>query len=182
MSVIKFRYPKIALLIIAIVLAYFIFKNPGVNSFVSGLGSLGYLGVFIAGLLISFGFTTPFAVGFFIVLNPENILLAVFIASLGAVLGDLVIFNFVRVSFQDEFDRLENTKIFKEAGNLMEKELGHKLKIYLMYLFAEIVIASPLPDEAGITMLAGLTKIRQYVLGIMSFAMHFIGIYIITSL
>ncbi len=48
-----------------------------------------------------------------------------------------------------------------------------------MYLFAEIMIASPLPDELGVAMIAGLTKIKQTTLGFMSFGLHFLGILVI---
>ena len=61
---IKFRYPKIAGLVFAIILAYIVFSNPIVEGFVTHLNSLSYLGMFIAGLLFSFGFTSPFSAGF----------------------------------------------------------------------------------------------------------------------
>lgn len=182
MRLFKLHYPKLLLFFLAIILAYFIFKNPSVSNFISGLDNLGYLGIFIAGILLAFGFTAPFAVGFFIILSPENIWLAAFIGSLGAVIGDLAIFNFIRFSFMEEFKRLKNTKLFREADLLLEKEIGHRFKVYLMYLFAEILIASPLPDEVGILMLAGLKKIRQSILGIMSFVVHVIVILIVLKI
>ncbi|MEM4259405.1 MAG: hypothetical protein QXS38_01410 [Candidatus Pacearchaeota archaeon] len=171
-----FDYPKLSLFLIAIIAAYFLFSNPKVADFVSNLREYGYLGVFIAGIFFTFGFTTPFAVGFFIVLNSSNIWLAAILGGLGAMLGDLSIFKFVRFSFMDEFKRLENTKIMRIASLLVDKTLGHKIKIYLMYAFAGIVIASPLPDEAGVTLLAGLTKIKTYALMIITFVLHTIGI------
>lgn len=60
----RFGYPKLFLLVVFSVLAYFIFSNDGVMNYVSSLGDLGYLGIFIAGICFSFGFSTPFAIGF----------------------------------------------------------------------------------------------------------------------
>lgn len=178
----NFKYPKLAGLILAAIAAYFVFSRPEVGSFMAHLGSLGYLGVFIAGLLFTFGFTTPFAIGFFITLNPENILLAGILGGIGAMLGDLFIFKFIRFSFMDEFKRLEHTKLISSVSSLIEDTFGKKLKAYILYLFAGIIIASPLPDEAGVIMLAGLTKIKTWALAIISFIFNTIGIIILLSL
>jgi uncharacterized membrane protein YdjX (TVP38/TMEM64 family) len=51
-----------------------------------------------------------------------------------------------------------------------------------MYAFAGILIASPLPDEAGVIMLAGLTKIKTWALAIISIILNTIGILIMLSL
>ena len=142
----RFRYPKIALLVLAIVLAYILFSQPYAKDIINHLN--GYLGDFIAGILLAFGFTAPFAVGYFIVLNPDKIWLVLIVASLGSALGDLIIFKFIKNSFMDEFNRIKHTTIAKTANNLIEKKLGHKIKVYLMYMFAEFIILSPLPDEA----------------------------------
>ena len=69
--------------------------------------------------------------------------------------------------------------IEKRMALLIEKKLKHKLKVYLMYAIAGIIIASPLPDEAGIIMLAGLTKIKMHNLAILSFLFNTLGIIII---
>ena len=175
----KFRYPKITILIISIILAYVIFKNPNVSSFIQNLGNLSYLGIFIAGITFAFGFTTPFAVGFFLTLNPQSIILAGIIGGAGALIADLIIFKFIKISFIDEFKQLEKTKALKEVAWLIEKKLKHKLKVYLMYAIAGIIIASPLPDETGIIMLAGLTKIKMHNLAILSFLFNTLGIIII---
>ena len=175
----KFRYPKILALVIAIILAYFIFSNPSVSSFVSHLNNFSYLGILIAGMLFTFGFTSPFAAGFFIVLNPSNLLLAGILGGFGALISDFLIFKLIRFSFEDEFIRLRKTKTINDISNLIEKNLGHKLKIYLMYAFAGFLIASPLPDEAGVIMLAGLTKIKQGIFAIISLVCNTLGILIL---
>lgn len=176
------KYPKILGLIIAIILAYLIFSNQTVGDFVSNLGTLHYLGVFIAGLLFSFGFTSPFAAGFFITLNPQNILLVGVIGGIGAMISDLLIFKFIRVSFEDELQKLRKEKISRKIEAIRDKVLGNKIKIYLMYVFAGFLIASPLPDEVGIIMLAGLTNIKARILAVIGFILNTIGIIILSSL
>lgn len=178
----KLKYPKIFLLILFIILAYVIFSNPKVSGFISSLDNLKYLGIFIAGIFFTFGFSSPFSAGFFITSNPDNILLAGVIAGFGAMLGDLFIFNLIRFSFIDEFQKLKKTKIAREINSVIEKDFGKKIKNYLMYTFVGILIASPLPDEIGVIMLAGLTKIKQNLLAIISFILNTIGILILLSL
>ena len=175
----RFRYPKITLLILFSILSYFLFSNSNVQGFVSQLEGFRYLGIFIAGLLFSFGFTTPFAIGFFIVANPGNIYLAALIGGLGALISDLLIFKIIRFSFMKEFKRLEKTDAMKKIKLILSHRFLSKIKVYLLYAFAGIVIASPLPDELGVTMLAGLSKIKTGKLAIISFIMNTIGILVL---
>lgn len=178
----NFRYKKILLLLMSIIASYLIFSNPKVVEYISSLNSWGYLGVFIAGVFFAFGFTSPISAGFFITLNPENILLAGILGGLGALISDMIIFKFIRFSFMDEFQRLKKTLIIKKVSLLIDETFGHKIKIYIMYAFAGILIASPLPDEAGVIMLAGLTKIKANILAIISFVLNTAGILILLLL
>ena len=78
-----------------------------------------------------------------------------------------------------EFESLKNTRIFKSIIIEIEKDINKKIRNYLLYIFMGIVIASPLPDEIGVTMLAGLTKIKQKYLILISFILNTIGIFLI---
>jgi len=170
------RYPKILMLILTIILAYMIFSNPVVSNYINNLKIGGYLGMFIAGIFFTFGFTTAFSTGYFLTLTPENIYLAAVIGGAGALIGDLFIFKFVRLNFMDEFRRLKNTNAMKKAARIFESRFLRKFRTYLMYAIAGIIIASPLPDEAGVIMLAGLTKIDARVLAPISFIFNSLGI------
>jgi uncharacterized membrane protein YdjX (TVP38/TMEM64 family) len=173
-----FKYPKIALLAILTLVSYIIFRSPNVQGFVSSLGALEYLGVFIAGILFTFGFTTPFAVGFFIILNPANPFLVAVIGGVGSLLGDLLIFSVIRFSFIDEFKRLKKTRVMKRIRSEIKLHLSYKARLYLLSAFAGLIIASPLPDEAGVTLLAGLTNIKLRTIAIISFVGNTLGILI----
>jgi hypothetical protein len=107
--------------------------------------------------------------------------LSAVIGGLGALIGDLFIFN-VKFSFKDEFLILERTLVLKEVNYLIKTTLGKKIKMYLLYVFAGIIIASPLPDESGILMLAGLSHIKLKVLALISFIFNTLGILIMLLL
>jgi hypothetical protein len=175
----KFRYPKLMLLVVFSTVAYYIFSSPAVKNLVQNLDGFGYLGAFIAGMFFSFGFSTPFSIGFFIVSNPPNIYLASVIGGLGALIADLFIFKIIRFTFMDEFERLEKTAPIKKINYLLSTRFISKIKIYVLYVFAGIIIASPLPDELGVSMLAGLTRIKIHTLAIISFIMNSVGIFVI---
>jgi hypothetical protein len=131
----NFRYRKIALLVLSIIAAYFIFSNPKVSILMTHIGSWSYLGVFIAGIFFTLGFTSPLSAGFFITLNPENIWLAGILGGLGAMFGDLLIFKFIRFSFMDEFHRLKKTAIMREkipSGIKSSSTLCTPLQEYLL--------------------------------------------------
>ena len=157
-----------------------IFRNPDVQGFVSSFRELEYLGVFVAGMLFTFGFTTPFAIGFFVVLNPANHFFVALVGGLGAVIGDLLIFLIIRFSFMDEFRRLEKTKLISEINYRIKSNITHKAKLYLLYSLEGLIIASPLPDEAGVIMLVGITKIRPQVMAVISFIFNSLGILVMT--
>ena len=176
----SFKYPKLFLLILAIILAYYVFSHQGVQDTISGLDRMNYLGIFIAGILIVFGFSSPFSVGFFIVSQPDSLLLAALVGGIGAVVGDLLIFKTIKVSFMDEFKELEKTTILKTIRNAVNHNRNILIRHYLFYIFAGIIIALPLiPDEIGVSMLAGLTTINPKKLALMAFILHSIAIFLI---
>lgn len=178
----RFKYPKLFLLIVLTIFAYFLFSNLDIQSFVVGLEDLSYIGVFIAGIFFSFGFSAPFAVGFFLTANPSNIFIAAIIGGFGSMIADLTIFKIIRFSFIDEFRKLEKTKAISEINSLFSHKPLSKIKIYILYVFAGIIITSPLPDEVGVSMLAGLTKIKTYILAVISILLNTLGIFILIFL
>ncbi|MBU1270290.1 MAG: hypothetical protein KJ905_02635 [Nanoarchaeota archaeon] len=179
----SFKYPKLFILTLSIIVAYFLFTQPNIQSFILKLEQFSYIGILIAGILISFGFSAPFSIGFFLIVNPDNILLATLIGGTGAMLGDLLIFKVIKMSFMDEFKMLSKKEKIKDIKSLVEKNIGVKIQHYLTYIFAGILIMVPgLPDEIGVTLLAGLTTIKTKTLAIIAFALHTTTIFIILSL
>ena len=179
----KFKYPKLSILVLAILLAYFIFSNnfvqTKINSFATGTS---YLYVIIFGMFFSFGFTTPFSTGFFLTYNAQNIFISAILGGAGAVLADLTIFKLIKFSFMDEFNRLKKEKEIIRLSNLFDLKLSHRIKIYFTYAFVGVIIASPLPDEIGVGMLAGLTKIKAWQIAIIGFVFNTLGILVLLSI
>ncbi len=175
----KIKYPKLFLLLLIIIFSYWFFSKQEVSNFIKSLGSLGYFSVFISGMLFSFGFTAPIATGFFLVIGKQNIILSALIGGIGAMISDLLIFRFIKTSFKEEFQKLGKEKFNLKIKKVSEKIISKQIKIYLTYIFAGIILASPLPDEIGVTLLSGITEIKEKILLILGFLLNTLGIFII---
>ncbi|MEK6889766.1 MAG: hypothetical protein AABW82_03035 [Nanoarchaeota archaeon] len=176
------HHPKLILLLATIIFAYVIFQQPQVESFLLNLSSYGYISTFIAGILFAFGFTTPFAVGFFLTASISNMFFSSLVAGIGCTLATLGMFHYFKFSFEDEIEDLERTKDFQEVIKIIDKEIPHRIRIYLAYAFIGLILASPIPNEFSTFMLAGLKRINKRVLTIITFVASTLGIYIIMYL
>lgn len=96
--------------------------------------------------------------------------------------SDLLIFKFIKVGFSDEFKKIRKTEFVKNADRLVEKSIGKKIKMYLTYAVAGFLITSPLPDEAGIIVLAGLNEVKARVLSVIGFILNTVGILVILGI
>jgi hypothetical protein len=171
-KIFKFKYPKLLLFTISILIAYHLFTKQPVIEAITKLGSLNYAGSFFFGILISFGFSTPFAIGYFLISHPENIFLMAICGGIGATIGDLFIFKIIKFSFMKEFKQIERAGLIQKIKKIVSKNKSHLVRHYLIYIFVGFVIASPLPDEIGISILAGLTTIKPRKLAIATFILH----------
>lgn len=170
------KYPKFLLLFITFLIAYLLFNGRTNPKFYLFVVSLGILGTFLTGVLFTYGFTSAPATAIFLILAKEqNILLAGLVGGLGALLGDLLIFNFIRSSFKDEVKKLYREKLIVYANH----KTPSFLKRYFLPVVAGFIIASPLPDEIGVTMLAAFKSISGKIFLILSYSLNTAGILMI---
>lgn len=170
------KYPKFLLLFITFLIAYLLFYGKEYLPFSNFITSLGYSGIFVAGMLFTYGFTAAPATAVFLMLaQSQNIYLASLIGGLGALVGDLFIFSFIRLSFQDEIKKLSRERIVR----FFNGRLRGKLKEYFLPVVAGFVIASPLPDEIAVTMLAASKVISTKIFSAISYTLNTIGIFVI---
>lgn len=179
----NFKFPKLVGMLVCIILAYIMFRTFAFQNFVTNLNDLSYLGIFIAGMLFSFGFTAPFAVAFFVSIAPyTNLADAALIGGFGALIADLIIFEVIRFSLMDEFQRIRGYHLFRTFDKIYNKSIPFRLRTYIIVVLVGIIIASPLPDEIGVTMLAGFTEIKRSTFAIISFLLNSLGIAIVLFL
>jgi membrane protein YqaA with SNARE-associated domain len=137
--------------------------------------SLSYIGVFIAGMLAVSAFTVApaFALlyGFAGDLNPW---LVVLVAASGSVMGDYLIFHWVK------------DRVFHELRPLLDHFRRSRVSAlfrtpyfaWLIPIMGMVIIASPAPDELGLGLL-GASHIKKWQFLLLSFVLNSIGIWLI---
>jgi len=153
-------------------------RLEGFHALLLNLGSFGYLGAFIAGMLFVSTFTVATGAVILLVLAEKLSPLEIgIIAGFGAVLGDFTIFKFVKDGLANEIQ--EVYKKIDHNNNLL-KLLHTKYFSWMFPVLGAIVIASPLPDEIGVSLL-GIGKMKTYQFLIFSFILNAVGIFIVVS-
>lgn len=172
-------YPKLLILCLCTIAAYVVYAYGGLRWLDDIPVSGEYLAVFIGGLLFSFGFTSPFGIGVFLEIGHKvDPILAGLLGGLGALLSDLVIFEIMRFElFHDEMHRIRSSRIVVWAHKVLHHEkFPETIRRYLLWSFAGIVIASPLPDEFGVALVSSLTDIRARSFALLCLTFNTLGI------
>lgn len=171
-------YSNTGILILSLVLLYVFADYPFIKNFISSIGALGYLGAFITGIFFVSIFTVaPASVILFDLANTLNPILVAILAGFGTVLGDYIIFSFLRDKLFNELKPL----FYKFGGTLLKKLFLTPYFSWLIPIFGAVIIASPLPDEIGITML-GLSKVKIWQFLLITFLLNSAGIFILVTI
>ena len=172
----NFLLQDIAIIVLSIIIAVILVKTNVLIKILTSTQELELLGSFIAGMFFTSVFTTaPAIVTLGEIARANSILPTAILGAMGAVVGDLIIFRFVRDRFSGHL-----MEIIKHQGAGKRIKLLLKLKIFrwLTFLAGGLIIASPLPDELGIGLLSfSKTKTRLFIP--LSFTFNFIGILLI---
>ncbi|MBP9710908.1 MAG: hypothetical protein KBD50_01450 [Candidatus Pacebacteria bacterium] len=166
----------LGLLALSILIAIILVRTDALVSILTRTEELEFWGSFVAGLFFTSIFTTaPAIVTLGEIAQVYPIFLTALAGAAGAVVGDLIIFRFVKDRFSDHL-----MEVFGAQGG--RKRLKHLLKIrsfrWLTFLLGGLIIASPLPDELGVALL-GFSKMKVSGFIFISFIFNFIGILII---
>lgn len=177
---IKIKYPKLLFLIlIYIFTTAFFYQGKASLPFYSLLVSLKYIGIFFGGFFYAYGFTAAPATAILLVLAKEqSIFSATIIGGMGALLSDTIIFLCIRHSFINEIENLRQEKVIKFIRTIRRKLFG-SFDRYLLPVIAFVLIASPLPTEIGVALLASLKKISMKKFITIAYLLHAFGIFVI---
>lgn len=171
------KHKNLLLFIIGLLLAWFLGQDKWFNDFIVGLGNYGYLSAILAGALFVSTFTI--ATGALILmtlaktLSPIELIL---LAGVGAVLGDLLIFRFVKDEVEDNIAPIYD----KITGTHLKKILHTKYFGWTLPVIGAFIIISPLPDELGISLL-GISEIKTENFLVIAWVSHTIGMFLLVS-
>jgi len=169
------RYANIVLLLLSLVIAGVIIRYDQDRLLDKAIGQLGYFGVFISGVLFVSTFTVAPAAALLFEfarnLNPATVALA---GGLGAAIGDYFTYRFIRDKIFTELNPvLKTLHLYRRIDILHTKYFA-----WLAPVLGTVIIASPFPDELGLSLL-GLKKIKQSVFLLIVFIINSVGIYLI---
>lgn len=175
----NWHYKNSAFLIISILLLIYFADSDMVRATINMIGNLGYFGAFIVGIFFVSIFTVaPSIIVLYDLAEKLNPFLIAIIAGAGAVFGDLLIFRFFKDRIFEELSPL-----FSKFSwlNFLKNLFRTPYFSWILPLVGAVIIASPFPDEVGITIM-GLCKIKIWQFIIVSFFLNAIGILIIILL
>lgn len=169
----RWRYKNTTWLIVSLAVFVWLLGYPAVEQFLQSFSALGYLGAFLAGILFVSVFTVaPAAVILFYVAEGAHPWLVAMFAGLGAMLGDYLIFRFLRDRVFEELSPLWHRS---RLGDFISRLFRTPYFAWLVPLLGLIVIASPFPDEVGIGLL-GASKIKTWQFFLLTFLLNVAGI------
>lgn len=166
----------IALVIASIICALYLVHTDVLTRILTSSADWGFLGSFISGIFFTSVFTTAPAIAALAEISQtSNILVTATFGALGAIIGDLIIFRFVKDSLS-----VHMVELLEHQGKRNKFKAIFKMKSFrwVAFLASGLIIASPLPDELGITLL-GFTKAKVSAFIPLSFVFNFLGILLI---
>ncbi len=173
----NWKYKNTTLLVISFIVLLIFADMPVVKNTINSISSLGNLGVFFTGIFFVSIFTVaPATVILFSLAQKFSPASVALFAGLGAVVGDYLIFRFLKDRVFSELQPL-----FKGLGGSYLKKFFHTPYFaWILPILGAAIIASPLPDEIGISMM-GLSKVKNWQFALISWVLNTAGIFIILS-
>jgi hypothetical protein len=163
---------------ISIFIAVEILQLGIINSIVLTTGKLQYLSSFVAGLFFTSAFTlAPASVALAEIAKTTSPYVVALWGGLGAMIGDLIMFLFIRDSLAEDISMLLKHPYYKKITAIFRLRLFRRWVPFL----GALVIASPLPDEIGLAMM-GLSRVSLPLMLPITFVMNFLGILLVAKI
>ena len=167
-----------ALMAVSVIFALYWLKTGAMEDLINSAADFEILGILIAGMLFTSVFTTAPAIVFLGKLGQvEPLWLVAVVGAFGALLGDAIIFRFVKDSLVKDMETLVSLARPKRLRHIFHLKFFRWFTTFI----GALIIASPLPDELGITLM-GFAKTNNRVFAVLSFIMNMLGIIAIVLL
>lgn len=167
-----------AIIALSVLIAVLFAATDVLTKILVSIQELKFLGSFIAGMFFTSVFTVaPAAVALGKISQANSMLQVAIFGAAGAMVGDLIIFRFVRNRLSEHL-----AELMKHRGTWKRILALFKLKSFrwLAFFIGGLIVASPLPDEVGISLM-GFSKMRAWQFMPLSFVFNFIGILLIAT-
>lgn len=174
----KWKFKNLTFFIISIFVAFFIAQSDEFYSFLHHIGQFEYLGAFVGGMLYVSTFTVATGAVILIFLSDTMPLWQLtLVASLGSIFGDFVIFKFVKDKLSVELELIYDQI---DEKHHIAKLIHTKYFSWTLPVIGSAIIASPFPDELGVSLL-GISKISTLRFMILTSFLDFVGIFALVA-
>lgn len=167
-----YKYKNLTLLALTITLTFSLSRFEAYHQFLLGLGQLEYLGAFVAGAAFVSTFTAaPGALTLLILTQNLPLLPLGVAAGAGAMVCDLLVFKFVRDGLAGEVENIYEQFGGRHLNHLLHTKYFH----WTLPVIGALLIASPLPDEIGVSLM-GISRMKTKHFMVVSFLLNTLGI------
>src|SRR3989344_4987292 len=164
------------MVILSVLVSFILVKTGVLEDIFASTQELKFIGSFVAGMFFVSIFTAaPAIVVLAEVVKSNPILEVAFMGGVGALVGDLIIFRFVKDRVTRDFMYL----VKKSKSERLKSIFRLKLFRWLMSFIGALIVASPFPDEIGLAMM-GISKMKTSLFIPLSFLLNFSGIIFIS--
>ncbi len=162
----------LVIVVLGIIVTILLIRIGFLEQFLSVAQQGVYIGSLISGIFFTSVFTiAPASLALAELANTADPWAVAFWGALGACLGDLILFLFVRDVFVEDLNKVIRRKKIKKFFARFHFSAAR----WMAPVIGAIIIASPLPDELGLGLM-GLAKTKIWQLMLITFVMNFIGI------
>ncbi len=162
----------IVFILIGAAIAFMLARTGGLDIIISWFDNSA-VASFVAGIFFTSAFTiAPSAVALSHIIGHASPHTVALWGGLGALCGDLALFFFIKDRFAEDLRTSLRPSLVKHV--LSSFHLGFMK--WLSPFLGALIIASPLPDELGLTLM-GLSRVRLAILIPVSYVMNAVGIY-----
>ena len=158
----------IEIILFSVLIAVILAKTGAVKELLTATKEAEIVGSFLAGIFVSIFTAAPATVALAEIAQSNSILLVAVFGGIGALIGDLIIFRFVKNHISEDITYLINKSKTKRLTSVFSLRSFR----WLVPFLGALVVASPLPDEIGLTMM-GLSKMKTALFVPLSFFSQF---------
>ncbi|MEK7478705.1 MAG: hypothetical protein AAB626_02150 [Patescibacteria group bacterium] len=156
----------------SIIVAVILVKTDAIINLINSSKEYEILASFIAGIFYTSIFTVvPATAAIIEIAQKSNPFLIALVGGFGALLGDYVIFRYIRDNISGYISSIAR-KIRHESI------LESKIFSFSFAIIGAVIVASPLPDEIGLALM-GITKMRTLYFVPISYFLNSIGIFVL---
>jgi uncharacterized membrane protein YdjX (TVP38/TMEM64 family) len=174
----NWKYKNTVLLAASVIILLVFADHAIIRGIVEAISDSGYIGIFFTGMFLVSTFT----------IVPATLLLSgiaqtygywetVFIGTIGMVLGDFLIFRFIRDTISAELRPIFNS-IAREKH--LKALFRSPFFAWMTPVVGAAIIASPLPDELGLSILGASKMTSSRFLALVT-VLDFIGVALLVS-